>query len=199
MKKTFFYLFVLLFGSLFFVSCEQKDPENVEDKPDSVVLPEGTVYLQALNSEYRTGADMGYSNASHSFLLMFATEECEVVKGQAFGNGGVLVLEMCSRSAENILPAEGVYPIKDMEPIEDDMIIGGFDVGLDSPFGTYMWNMVDDEFVGFDLIIGGGVEIKKTDKPNELEFIIYTVSADGKEGYYYYKGELLIANLSSGN
>mgnify|MGYP003505483458 CR=1 FL=1 len=41
------------------------------------------------------------------------------------------------------------------------------------------------------------MEIKKTKKENELEFYIYTVNADGVEGYYYYKGELLITNLSA--
>lgn len=205
MKKTIFYLFVtLLFGSLVLVSCEPKpdDDTNKEQteqteqpKDDSIVLPEGTVYLQALNSQYVTGVDMGYSEAvTHSFLLMFATEECEVVQGSPFGSGDVLALELCSATAENILPAEGIYKIGD--EIKDGAIVAGFEFS-EVPIGTYLRHMVDDEFVGTDYIVAGGVEIKKTDKPNELEFIIYVVFEDGTEGYYYYKGELLIDNLSS--
>ena len=193
MKKRLFYLFAI-FCSLVIglTSCE---PKNGGD--DDVVLPPGTVRLQALTSQYATGADMGYSNASHNFLLMFATEECEVITGEPFGTGDVLVFELFSESADNLLPAEGVYPIKDMEPIEDGMIVGGFDVAMGTPFGTYIHHMVDDEFVSWDLITGGAMEIKKTKKENELEFYIYTVAEDGTEGYYYYKGELLITNLSA--
>ena len=190
MKKTFFY-FLSMFCCLSFclVSCEPQD--------DDVVLPPGTVRLKALTSQYATGEDMGYSSASHNFLLMFATEECEVIQGTPFGNGDVLVFELFSESADNFLPAEGIYPIKDMEPIEDGMIVGGFDVAMGTPFGTYVHHMENDEFVGWDLITGGAMEIKKTKKANELEFYIYTVAADGTEGYYYYKGELLIENLSA--
>jgi hypothetical protein len=113
------------------------------------------------------------------------------------GNGDVLVFELVSESAENFLPAEGIYPIKDMEPIEDGMIIGGFDIAIGTPIGSYIQHMENDEFVSWDLITGGAMEIKKTKKENELEFYIYTVNADGVEGYYYYKGELLITNLSA--
>lgn len=194
MKKTFFYLFsVLCFMAVMFVSCE-KQPEGGDDK--ELELPEGTIRLQALNSEYSTGADMGYREAvSHSFLLMFATEECEVVKGQPFGTGDIVVLELCSESADNLLPADGVYPIAD--DISDGNVVAGFAFDT-TPIGTYVSHLVDDEIVGFDCIIGGGVEIKKTDKPNELEFFIYTVFEDGKEGYYYYKGELLIEEITAG-
>ena len=98
----------------------------LENDDDPVVLPEGTIRLQALNSEYSTGADMGYSSAvSHSFLLMFATEECEVVMGQPFGTGEIVVLELCSESAEDLLPAEGTYKIGD--DIKDGCIVAGFD------------------------------------------------------------------------
>lgn len=196
MRKTSFYLFAI-FACLVMglTSCEQK-PVDVDDEKEPI-LPEGTVRLQALTSQYATGADMGYSNASHSFLLMFATEECEVITGEPFGNGDVLVFELVSESAENFLPAEGIYPIKDMEPIEDGMIIGGFDIAIGTPIGSYIQHMENDEFVSWDLITGGAMEIKKTKKENELEFYIYTVNADGVEGYYYYKGELLITNLSA--
>lgn len=196
MRKTSFYLFAI-FACLVMglTSCDQKPIDDDDEKEP--ILPEGTVRLQALTSQYATGADMGYSNASHSFLLMFATEECEVITGEPFGNGDVLVFELFSESADNILPAEGIYPIKDMEPIEDGMIVGGFDIAMGTPFGTYVHHMVDDEFVSWDLITGGAMEIKKTKKENELEFYIYTVTADGVEGYYYYKGELLITNLSA--
>ena len=80
MKKTFFY-FLAMFCCLSFclVSCEPQD--------DDVVLPPGTVRLKALTSQYATGEDMGYSSASHNFLLMFATEEGEVIQGTPFGNG----------------------------------------------------------------------------------------------------------------
>lgn len=193
MKKRLFYLFTI-FCSLVIglTSCE---PKNGGD--EDVVLPPGTVRLQALTSQYATGADMGYSNASHNFLLMFATEECEVITGEPFGNGDVLVFELFSESADNILPAEGIYPIKDMEPIEDGMIVGGFDIAMGTPFGSYIQHMENDEFVSWDLITGGAMEIRKTNKENELEFYIYTVNADSVEGYYYYKGELLITNLSA--
>ena len=195
MKKTFFYLFAIFCCiAMCLVSCE-KPP--VEDDDEDVVLPEGTIRLQALTSQYATGADMGYSNASHNFLLMFATEECEVITGEPFGNGDVLVFELVSESADNFLPAEGIYPIKDMEPIEDGMIIGGFDIAIGTPIGSYIQHMENDEFVSWDLITGGAMEIKKTKKENELEFYIYTVAEDGTEGYYYYKGELLITNLSA--
>lgn len=194
MKKRLFYLFAIFCTLVIgLTSCEPKPVEGDDD----VVLPPGTVRLQALTSQYATGADMGYSNASHNFLLMFATEDCEVITGEPFGTGDVLVFELFSESADNILPAEGVYPIKDMEPIEDGMIVGGFDIAMGTPFGTYVHHMVDDEFVSWDLITGGAMEIKKTKKENELEFYIYTVTADSVEGYYYYKGELLITNLSA--
>lgn len=198
MKKTFFYLFsVLCFMAVMFTSCEEQggDKNGENEYP----VPEGAVGLQALTSEYKTGADMGYTNASHSFLLMFATEECEVIQGSAFGTGNVLVLELCSESAENLLPVEGIYLIKDMEPIEDGMIIGGFDAGVGVPIGTYIQYMVDDEFVGNDLINGGAVEIKKGKADDELEFFIYAVFEDGSEANYYYGGKLLITDLSSGN
>jgi hypothetical protein len=39
---------------------------------------------------------------------MFATEECEVIEGVPFGNGKVLVMDLFSETAENLLPAEGV-------------------------------------------------------------------------------------------
>ena len=196
MKKRLFYLFAIFCTlAIALTSCEPKPVGGEED--EDVVLPPGTVRLQALTSQYATGADMGYSSASHNFLLMFATEECEVITGEPFGTGDVLVFELFSESADNILPAEGVYPIKDMEPIEDGMIVGGFDVAMGTPFGTYIHHMVDDEFVDWDLITGGAMEIKKTKKENELEFYIYTVTADSVEGYYYYKGELLITNLSA--
>jgi hypothetical protein len=81
--------------------------------------------------------------------------------------------------------------------IEDGMIIGGFYIAIGTPIGSYIQHMENDEFVSWDLITGGAMEIKKTKKENELEFYIYTVNADGVEGYYYYKGELLITNLSA--
>lgn len=191
MKKTFFYLFAVLCMAL--VACDkQTGPED-----DDYSVPEGAVGLQALVSEYKTGADMGYSSASHSFLLMFATDECEVVEGTAFGTGGVLVIELCSETADGLLPAEGIYRIEDMAPIEDGMIIGGFDVGLGLPFGTYRHNMVDGEFVDWDLITGGAVEIKKGKAADELEFYIYAVFEDGTEENYYYGGKLLVSDLSS--
>ena len=195
MKKTFFYLFAI-FACLVMglTSCE---PQTGGEENDDPILPPGTVRLQALTSQYATGEDMGYSNASHNFLLMFATEECEVITGEPFGNGDVLVFELFSESADNILPAEGIYPIKDMEPIEDGMIVGGFDIAMGTPFGSYIQHMENDEFVSWDLITGGAMEIRKTNKENELEFYIYTVNADSVEGYYYYKGELLITNLSA--
>ena len=196
MRKTSFYLFAI-FACLVMglTSCDQK-PIDDDDEQDPI-LPEGTVRLQALTSQYSTGADMGYSEASHSFLLMFATEECEVITGEPFGNGDVLVFELVSESAENFLPAEGIYPIEDMGPIEDGMIIGGFDVGLGLPFGTYRHNMVDGEFVDWDLITGGAVEIKKGKAADELEFYIYAVFEDGTEENYYYGGKLLVSDLSS--
>ena len=197
MKKTFFYFFAMLFCvAMCLVSCEQQ-PETPEEDKDVMVVPEGAIGLQALNSEYATGADMGYSNASHNFLLMFATEECEVIKGSPFGNGDILVFELFSESADNLLPAEGIYPILDMEPIEDGMIVGGFDIAMGTPFGSYIHHMVDGELVSWDLVTGGAIEINNTDKENELEFYIYTISEDGTEGYYYYKGELLIKNMSA--
>ena len=224
MKKAFFYLFSLFcFVTLSLVSCEKPETGNKDDNGggnvndstevndstiipdindstevnDSTIIPEGTIRLQALNSEYKTGADMGYSSASHSFLLMFATDECEVVKGTAFGTGGVLVFELCSETADGLLPAEGIYRIEDMAPIEDGMIIGGFDAGLGLPFGTYRHNMVDSEFVDWDLITGGAVEIKKGKAADELEFYIYAVFEDGTEENYYYGGKLLVSDLSS--
>ena len=195
MKKRLFYLFAIFCAfAIGLTSCE---PQTGGEEDDDVVLPPGTVRLQALTSQYATGADMGYSNASHNFLLMFATEDCEVITGEPFGTGDVLVFELFSESADNILPAEGVYPIKDMEPIEDGMIVGGFDIAMGTPFGSYIQHMENDEFVSWDLITGGAMEIRKTNKENELEFYIYTVNADSVEGYYYYKGELLITNLSA--
>ena len=220
MKKTFFYLFAVLFlGSLFLASCEPKpdvdsnkdqteQPKDstdvVPDEPkdttgnddDPVVLPEGTIRLQALNSEYSTGADMGYSSAvSHSFLLMFATEECEVVMGQPFGTGEIVVLELCSESAEDLLPAEGVYQIGD--DLKDGCIVAGFDFS-GTPIGTYTRKLVDDEFAGAAYIVDGAVEVKKVSEDGEMEFFIYAIFEDGKEAYYYYKGELLIEEITAG-
>lgn len=209
MKKTFFYLFAVLFlGSLFLASCEPKpDVDSNKDQTeqpkdttgnddDPVVLPEGTIRLQALNSEYSTGADMGYSSAvSHSFLLMFATEECEVVMGQPFGNGEIVVLELCSESAEDLLPAEGVYQIGD--DIKDGCIVAGFDFD-GTPIGTYTRKLVDDELVESACIVDGAVEVKKVSEDGEMEFFIYAIFEDGKEAYYYYKGELLIEEITAG-
>ena len=200
MKKTFFYLFAIFCCfAMCLVSCEkpQTGGGGEDDELEDVVLPEGTIRLQALTSQYGSGPDMGYSNASHNFLLMFATEDCEVIEGEPFGNGDILVFELFSESAENILPAEGIYPIKDMEPIEDGMIVGGFDVEMGTPFGSYIQHMENDEFVGWDLVTGGAMEIKKTKKDGVLEFYIYTINEDGTEGYYYYRGKLLIENLSA--
>ena len=203
MKKAFFYLFAMLFWGFMLVSCEpnpdiETDPDKSKDSVstgvDDVILPEGTVRLQALSSQYNLCANMDIAGATHSFLLMFATEDCEVVQGTAFGSGKVLVLELFSETADNVLPKEGLYKIED--GIQDGSIVAGFDMGFEQPFGTYIWNMVDDEFVGFDLITTGGVEIKKTGRGDEMEFVIYTISEAGEEGYYYYKGELLIEDLS---
>lgn len=191
MKKSVFNLFVVL--CLIFVACDTQTGSG--DNEYSV--PEGAVGLQALVSEYKTGADMGYSSATHSFLLMFATEDCEVIDGTAFGTGGVLVFELCSETADGLLPAEGIYRIEDMAPIEDGMIIGGFDVGMGLPFGTYRHNMVDGEFVDWDLITGGAVEIRQGKAADELEFYIYVVFEDGSEENYYYGGKLLVSDLSS--
>ena len=190
MKKLFFYSFFLLI--LCFVGCDNQTGSTENEYP----IPDGAVGLKALTSQYNTGENMGYSNASHSFLLMFATEECEVIEGSAFGNGGVLVLELCSESADNLLPAEGIYPILDMAPIEDGMIIGGFDIAMGVPFGSYMWNMVDDEFVDWSLITGGAIEIKRGKTADELEFFMYVVFEDGREENYYYGGKLLITDMS---
>ncbi len=219
MKKTFFYLFAVLFlGSLFLASCEPKSnvdsnkdqteqpndsTDVIPDEPNDtatgnddepVVLPEGTIRLQALSSQYATGADMGYSSAvSHSFLLMFATEECEVVMGQPFGTGEIVVLELCSESADDLLPAEGIYQIGD--EIKDGSIVAGFDFD-GTPIGTYTRQLVDDEIVESACIVDGAVEIKKGSKDGEMEFFIYAIFEDSKEANYYYKGELLIENLS---
>ena len=97
----------------------------------------------------------------------------------------LLVLSSCSKKEEPLAP------------IEDGMIIGGFDVGLGLPFGTYRHNMVDGEFVDWDLITGGAVEIKKGKAADELEFYIYAVFEDGSEENYYYGGKLLVSDLSS--
>lgn len=209
MKKTFFYLFAVLFlGSLFLASCEPKpDVDSNKDQTeqpkdttgnddDLVVLPEGTIRLQALNSEYSTGADMGYSSAvSHSFLLMFATEECEVVMGQPFGTGEIVVLELCSESADDLLPAEGTYKIGD--EIKDGCIVAGFDFS-GTPIGTYTRKLVDDELVESACIVDGAVEVKKVSEDGEMEFFIYAIFEDGKEAYYYYKGKLLIEEITAG-
>ena len=209
MKKTFFYLFAVLFlGSLFLASCEPKpDVDSNKDQTeqpkdttgnddDPVVLPEGTIRLQALNSEYSTGADMGYSSAvSHSFLLMFATEECEVVMGQPFGTGEIVVLELCSESADDLLPAEGTYKIGD--EIKDGCIVAGFDFS-GTPIGTYTRKLVDDEFAGVAYIVDGAVEVKKVSEDGEMEFFIYAIFEDGKEADYYYKGEVLIEEITAG-
>ena len=80
MKKTFFYLFAIFCCfAMCLVSCEKPQVEGggEEDELEDVELPEGTIRLQALTSQYGSGPDMGYSNASHNFLLMFATEDCE--------------------------------------------------------------------------------------------------------------------------
>ena len=199
MKKTFFY-FLAIFCCLSFclVSCEKpEEQKSEEEKPaeEEVVLPPGTIRLQALASQYATGADMGYSSAvSHSFLLMFATEECEVVMGQPFGTGEVVVLELCSESAEDLLPAEGTYKIGD--EIKDGCIVAGFDFD-GTPIGTYTRKLVDDEITESACIVDGAVEIKKGSKDGEMEFFIYAIFEDSKEAYYYYKGELLIENLSA--
>ena len=223
MKKAFFYLFSLFcFVTLSLVSCEKPETGNKDDNGggnvndstevndsiiipdindstevnDSTIIPEGTIRLQALNSEYSTGADMGYSEAvSHSFLLMFATEDCEVVMGVPFGTGDIVVLDLCSETADNFLPAEGVYPIVD--DISDGNIIAGFDFD-GTPIGTYVRKMKDDDVIGFDCIVNGAVEIKKTSKEGEMEFFIYAIFEDGKEVYYYYKGELLIEEITAG-
>ena len=194
MKKTFFYLFAIFCCfAMCLVSCEKPQVENDDD--DVMVVPEGAIGLQALNSEYSTGAEMGYSSAvSHSFLLMFATEECEVVMGNAFGNGKLVVLELCSATAENMLPAEGIYQIDDV--IQDGCIVAGF--GFDStPIGSYTYTMVDDELLYADYIVDGAVEIKKTKKADELEIFIYAMFEDGTEANYYYKGKLLIEHIGA--
>lgn len=199
MKKAFFYLFSLFcFIALSLVSCEKPETGNNEggDNNDSTIIPEGTILLQALNSEYSTGADMNYSEAvSHSFLLMFATEECEVIKGTPYGSGDIVVLDLCSETADNFLPAEGVYPIVD--DISDGNIIAGFDFD-GTPIGSYVRKMKDDDVIGFDCIVNGAVEIKKTSKEGEMEFFIYAIFEDGKEVNYYYKGELLIEEITAG-
>ena len=147
----------------------------------------------ALGSEYSTGEEMGYSSAvSHSFLLLFATEECEVSNGKPFGSGDILALELCSATADNMLPALGTYPITDK--IADGNIISGFDFN-GTPIGTYVYKMVEDEMIGFDCVYTGGVEIRKGDKEGELEFFIYVVFESGEERYYYYKGEMLIEHI----
>ena len=200
MKKTFFYLFAIFCCfAMCLVSCEKPpvggDGNDETEDLEDVVLPEGTIRLQALTSQYATGADMGYSSAvSHSFLLMFATEECEVVMGQPFGTGEVVVLELCSESAEDLLPAEGTYKIGD--EIKDGCIVAGFDFD-GTPIGTYTRKLVDDEITESACIVDGAVEIKKGSKDGEMEFFIYAIFEDSKEAYYYYKGELLIENLSA--
>ncbi|MBR5237596.1 MAG: hypothetical protein IKV26_02660 [Paludibacteraceae bacterium] len=194
MKKTFFYLFAIFCCfAMCLVSCEKPQVENDDD--DVMVVPEGAIGLQALNSEYSTGAEMGYSSAvSHSFLLMFATEECEVTMGSAFGSGKLVVLELCSATAENMLPGAGIYQIGDA--IEDGSIVAGFDFDS-TPIGSYTYTMVNDELLYADCIVDGAVEIKKTKKDDVLEFFIYAIFEDGTEANYYYKGKLLIEHVGA--
>ena len=197
MRKTIFYLLAMLCCvAMTLVSCEKPQIEQPkDDEEDVMVVPEGAIGLQALNSEYSTGAEMGYSSAvSHSFLLMFATEECEVVMGDAFGDGHLVVLELCSATAENMLPGEGIYQIGDA--IQDGCIVAGF--GFDStPIGSYRYKMVKDELIYADYIVDGAVEIKKTKKADELEFFIYAIFEDGTEANYYYKGKMLIEHVGA--
>ena len=192
MKKTFFYLFsVLCFMAVMFTSCERPDDKPQENE---YPVPAGAVGLKALTSEYNLAANMQISGATHSFLLMFATEECEVIEGTPFGNGRVLVMDLFSETAENLLPQEGIYKIGD--GIEDGAIVAGFD-GMGMPIGTYVYNMVDGEFVDYDFILSGAVEIKKGKAADELEFYIYAVFEDGSEANYYYGGKLLLTDLSA--
>lgn len=174
-----------------FTSCERPD-----DKPEvnEYPVPAGAVGLKALTSEYNLAENMQITGATHSFLLMFATEECEVIEGTPFGNGKVLVMDLFSETAENLLPAEGIYRIGDA--IEDGAIVAGFD-GMGMPIGTYVYNMVDGEFVDYDFILSGAVEIKKGKAEDELEFYIYAVFEDGSEANYYYGGKLLLTDLSA--
>lgn len=190
MKKTFgCFLCLALFV---FVSCSKPSVKDEDDVP-SVPGYEDAIRLQALNSEYSTGAEMGYSSAvSHSFLLMFATSECEVINGNAFGTGDILVLEVCSETADNLIPAEGFYDIADM--IEDGVVVAGFEM-LETPIGTYLYNMVDDERAGYKFITNGSVEIKKTAIAGEVEVFVDARFEDGKQQKYYYKGALLVEDV----
>ena len=191
MKKTFFSLFsVLCFMAVMFTSCERPD-----DKPEvnEYPVPAGAVGLKALTSEYNLASNLQISGATHSFLLMFATEECEVIEGTPFGNGKVLVMDLFSETAENLLPAEGIYKIE--ESIQDGSIVAGFDM-MGVPIGTYVQNMVDGEFVSHDFIVSGAVEIKKGKADDEVEVFVYAVFEDGSEANYYYGGKLLITDYS---
>lgn len=191
MKKTFFSLFsVLCFMAVMFTSCERPD-----DKPEvnEYPVPVGAVGLKALTSEYNLASNLQISGATHSFLLMFATEECEVIEGTPFGNGKVLVMDLFSETAENLLPAEGIYKIE--EAIQDGSITAGFDM-MGVPIGAYVQNMVDDVFVSHDFIVSGAVEIKKGKADDEVEVFVYAVFEDGSEANYYYGGKLLITDYS---
>ena len=190
MKKTIFLLSVLL--SLCLVGCDNKvEPEKPE--VNEYPVPMGAVGLKALTSEYNLASNLQISGATHSFLLMFATEECEVIEGVPFGNGKVLVMDLFSETAENFLPAEGVYRIEDA--IQDGSITAGFDM-MGVPIGTYVQNMVDGEFVSHDFIVSGAVEIKKGKADDEVEVFVYAVFEDGREANYYYGGKLLITDYS---
>lgn len=173
-----------------FTSCERPD-----DKPEvnEYPVPAGAVGLKALSSEYNLASNLQITGATHSFLLMFATEECEVIEGTPFGNGRVLVMDLFSETAENLLPAEGIYKIEDA--IQDGSITAGFDM-MGVPIGTYVQNMVDGEFVSHDFIVSGAVEIKKGKADDEVEVFVYAVFEDGSEANYYYGGKLLITDYS---
>ena len=176
--------------AVMFTSCERPDDKLQENE---YPVPAGAVGLKALTSEYNLAANMQISGATHSFLLMFATEECEVIEGVPFGNGKVLVMDLFSETAENLLPAEGVYRIEDA--IQDGSITAGFDM-MGVPIGTYVQNMVDGEFVSHDFIVSGAVEIKKGKADDEVEVFVYAVFEDGREANYYYGGKLLITDYS---
>ena len=171
MKKTIFLLSVLL--SLCLVGCDNKvGPEKPE--VNEYPVPMGAVGLKALSSEYNLASNLQISGATHSFLLMFATEECEVIEGTPFG-------------------AEGIYKIE--EAIQDGSITAGFDM-MGVPIGAYVQNMVDDVFVSHDFIVSGAVEIKKGKADDEVEVFVYAVFEDGSEANYYYGGKLLITDYS---
>ena len=225
MKKTFFYLFlVLVFGSMFLVSCEPKtdvdsNKDQTEQPKDSTdVVPDESKDSTDVNEDYSRATklsslyDAYYSNlyvdgVSNDYWMSFATDGLEVDEEYIYGTGEFVYLEVFPKTVENYFPV-GKFPLA--EDAKDGYAWAGweYDAGVDAgyeaglylvPQGCFAYVFEDDELIETKYMVSGYIEIKGTS--SDAEVFADVTFADGTKSTYYYKGKLKFEdydNLSGG-